>query len=109
VFHAGLDDRVADLLDGYSSVFVNVVPAVALEPFGRLGEALRLDPARSPLRVAAARNQAGPLRHLEVLRYRRLTDRERRGELGHRGERRIEAIGDLAFFVLPGEIFRLLV
>ena len=64
--------------------------AVALEPVGGLGERLGLEPARPPLRVAAARNQPGALEHLEVLGDRGLAHRERLGELRHRGLARRE-------------------
>jgi hypothetical protein len=55
-------------------------PAVALQPFGGLRERLGLEPAGPPLRVAAARNQAGALQDLHVLGDRRVTHRERRGQ-----------------------------
>jgi len=45
-------------------------PAVALQPFGGFRERLGLDPAGPPLRVAAARNQAGALQDLEVRLFR---------------------------------------
>src|SRR2546422_4321544 len=47
-------------------------PAVPFQPPGRLAEPLRLEAARPPLRVTAARNQAGALQHLQVLGDRRL-------------------------------------
>src|SRR3989442_14697737 len=52
-------------------------PAVAFQPPGRLAEPLGLEAARPPLRVTAARNQAGALQHLQVLGDRRLAHRER--------------------------------
>ena len=58
--------------------------AVALQPLGCFRERLRLELSRPPLRVTAARNQAGPLQHLEVLGDRRLTDRERLRQLRNR-------------------------
>src|SRR5205085_10705823 len=58
--------------------------AVALEPRAGLGERLRDEAARSALGVAAARDQAGLLQHLEVARDGRLRHREPRGELHHR-------------------------
>ena len=57
---------------------------VALEPCGRGGERLRLEPARPPLGVAAARDQPGALEDLEMLGDRRLAHGEGLGELGHR-------------------------
>src|SRR2546421_9012385 len=42
-------------------------PPIALEPIGDFLEPDRLEPARPPLRLAAARDQAGALRHLEGL------------------------------------------
>src|SRR2546422_10252617 len=46
-------------------------PAVAFQPPGRLAGPLGLEAARPPLRVTAARNQAGALQHLQVLGDRR--------------------------------------
>src|SRR5512134_584570 len=57
------------------------VIAVALEPAAGLAHRNRFEPARPPLRVAPARDQAGALEHLEVLRDRGLTHRERFREL----------------------------
>ena len=57
--------------------------AVALQPFGGFRERLGLEPARPSLRVAAARDQAGALQHLEVLGDRGLAHRERLGQLRH--------------------------
>src|SRR5881396_2853125 len=59
-------------------------PAVAFQPLGSLPQPLGLEAARPPLGVAAARNQAGALQHLQVLGDRRLAHRERLGQLGHR-------------------------
>ncbi len=58
--------------------------AIALEPVHGLAEGARVDPARPPLRITAAGDEAGALQHLQVLGNRRLTDGERFGELGHR-------------------------
>src|SRR5437773_2514127 len=44
---------------------------------------LRLESARPPLRVAAARDEPRMLEHLEVLRDRRLTHCERLGQVHH--------------------------
>src|SRR5437868_9763578 len=41
--------------------------AIAVDPIRDFFEADRLEPARPPLRVAAARDQAGALQHLQVL------------------------------------------
>src|SRR5260221_2748430 len=87
-------------------------PAVPLQPPARFRKRLRLEPAGTALRVAAARNQARALQHLEVLGDRGLTHRERLRQLRHRslagrearedrparwigerGERRIETLG----------------
>src|SRR6266516_2970810 len=59
-------------------------PAVAFQPLGSLPQPLGLEAARPPLRVAAARNQAGALQYLQVLGDRRLAHRERLGQLRHR-------------------------
>src|SRR5438034_11695492 len=53
--------------------------AIAFQPLGSFSEPLGLEAARPPLRVAAARNQAGALQHLQVLGDRRLAHRERLG------------------------------
>src|SRR5260370_16042559 len=45
----------------------------------------RRDPARTPLRLAAARDQAGMFQHLEMFRDRRKAHIERLGKLRHRG------------------------
>src|SRR5207247_1433691 len=58
--------------------------AIAFQPLGSFSEPLGLEAARPPLRVAAARNQAGALQHLQVLGDRRLAHRERLGQLRHR-------------------------
>src|SRR5438105_3143242 len=46
-------------------------PAVVLDPLGGVLQRRRLQPARPPLRFAAARDQPGALQHLQMLRYRR--------------------------------------
>src|SRR5438093_1710084 len=56
-------------------------PAVTLHPFGDIPEALRLEPGRTPLRLAAARDEPGALEHLEMLR--------------DRGKRHVEGLGQL--------------
>src|SRR5439155_7515277 len=43
-------------------------PAVVLDPLGGVLQRRRLQPARPPLRFAAARDQAGALQHLQMLR-----------------------------------------
>ena len=58
--------------------------AVALGPLGDFLERRRLDPARPPLRLAPARDQAGALEHPQVLRDGRHAHVERLGELGDR-------------------------
>src|SRR3989442_3347469 len=58
--------------------------AIALEPPGRFRERFGLEPARPPLGVAALRDQARTLQHLEVLRDCGLADHERLGQLRHR-------------------------
>src|SRR5438477_13168686 len=86
--------------------------AVALHPLRGLAQTVRLEPGRSQLGVASARDQPGILEHLEVLRERRkrhvewlreLRDRRfpRREtgkdraprRIGDRGERRAETVG----------------
>ena len=59
--------------------------AVVLQPAGGVGQRLGLEPAGAALGVAAARDQAGALQHLEMLGDRGLAHRERLGELVHRG------------------------
>src|SRR5436309_9444925 len=58
--------------------------AIAFQPLGSSPGPLGLEAARPPLRVAAARNQAGALQHLQVLGDRRLAHRERLGQLRDR-------------------------
>ncbi len=58
--------------------------AIGLEPVHGLAEGARVDPARPPLRITAAGDEAGALQHFQVLGNRRLADDERFGELGHR-------------------------
>src|SRR5262245_27604345 len=70
-----------------SQIFVEAVEAllpeaaVALEPVHRVLHRGRFQPARPPLRLAAARDQPRPLQHLEMLRHRRAAHLERPGEL----------------------------
>ena len=59
--------------------------AVVLQPAGGVGSGWRLEPAGAALGVAAARDQAGVLQHLEVLGDRGLAHLERLGELLDRG------------------------
>src|SRR4051812_7640663 len=54
-----------------------------LHPLHGLVERVGLQPARPPLRLPAADNQAGSLEHLEVARDRRLADGKRLGQLVH--------------------------
>src|SRR5579872_6439803 len=42
-------------------------PPVLLDPMSHFPQGLRLEPARTPLRLATLRNQAGPLQDFEVL------------------------------------------
>src|SRR5688572_29162200 len=42
--------------------------SIPLYPVGHLPEPVRLEPAGTPLRFAAARDEARPLQHLKVLR-----------------------------------------
>ena len=53
-------------------------------PFGHVLERLRLDPARSPLRLAAAHDQPGPLQHAQVLGHGRHAHVEGLRQLGDR-------------------------
>jgi hypothetical protein len=59
--------------------------AVPLDPIGRLFQWRHLETAGSPLCLAAASDQPGPLEHLEVLGNRLETDRERPRQLIDRG------------------------
>src|SRR5215470_10769490 len=59
--------------------------AIVREPVVDVLQPVRLDPARAPLRFAAARDQAGALQHLEVLGDGGQADVEGLGELGDRG------------------------
>ena len=54
---------------------------IMLQPIGGILERTRGEPARSPLRLAAALDQTGALQHLEVLGDRGKAHRERLGEL----------------------------
>src|SRR5690349_18381380 len=58
---------------------------IALQPVVDAFQRLRLELAGPPLRLAAARDQAGGFQHLEMLGDRRAADVERLGELRHRG------------------------
>src|SRR5947208_17115492 len=71
-------------------------PAVALQPLRSIGEPLGLEPAGPALGIAAARDQAGTLQHLEMLGDRRLAHRERATELRHRCLARRESREDRA-------------
>ena len=74
----------------YSEIVVEAIeplfpePAIFLEPVVGFLERARLDPAGPHLRVAAARDQAGALEHLQMLGDRRQAHVERLGELQHR-------------------------
>ena len=59
--------------------------AVVFEPIVDVLERPRLDAARPPLRLAAARDQAGALQHLEMLGDRRQAHGEGLGQFRHRG------------------------
>src|SRR6185312_6295413 len=59
-------------------------PAIVLQPSNGFGERLCLEPPRPPLRIAAPRNQACPFQHLQMLRNRGLSHRERLGQLHNR-------------------------
>jgi len=54
-----------------------------LDPVGRDVEAVGLEPARPELPVAAARDEAGALEHLQVLGDRRQAHVERLGQVVH--------------------------
>src|SRR5262245_37288027 len=58
--------------------------AVALQPVHPVLPRRRFQPARPPLRLAAALDQPRPLQHLEMLRHRGAADLERLGELADR-------------------------
>src|SRR5580704_11488196 len=61
-----------------------VEAAIMFEPVIDLFQRARLNAARPPLRFAAARDQAGALKHLEMLRHRRQRHSEGLGQLEHR-------------------------
>src|SRR5580704_1159291 len=65
--------------------------AVSLKPCGGLRERLGLKPARAALRVAAVRNEAGALEHLEVLGDGRLGHPEGLGQFQDRSFARSKA------------------
>src|SRR3954471_314392 len=73
-----------------TQVFIEAVEAllpivpVVIEPVGRLLEWARLQPARPPLRLAAADNQSGAFQHLEMFGNPRSGHLERLGEFIHR-------------------------
>src|SRR5215831_171840 len=58
---------------------------VMIEPVVDVLERARFNPARPPLRLASARDQAGALQYFEVFGDRRKAHRERLGEFGDRG------------------------
>ena len=58
--------------------------AVPFDPVGHFFQRRGLETAGAPLRVASARDQAGPLEHLQVFRDRRHAHVERLRELGDR-------------------------
>src|SRR3954454_8279149 len=58
--------------------------AVPLGPGGDFLEQRGLDPARTPLRVASARDEAGALEHAQVLRHGRQAHVEGVREIRHR-------------------------
>src|SRR5437660_9146927 len=58
--------------------------AVAIEPVVDAFEGRGLDPTGPPLRRATARDQAGPLQHLEMFGNGRAADVEGLGKLGYR-------------------------
>jgi hypothetical protein len=60
-------------------------PAIPVEEQGCLAEGLGVEPGRPKLCGPPTADQPGPLEHLEVLGDRLDADRERRGELCHRG------------------------
>src|SRR5205085_11067774 len=58
--------------------------AVVIHPAGHFFQRPGVELAGTPLRVAAARDEPGPLQHLEMLRHRGEAHVERLGQLGHR-------------------------
>src|SRR5262245_583076 len=58
--------------------------AVALGPVSHFLQRARFQPARAPLRLAAARDESGPLEHAKVLRHGREAHVEWLGELADR-------------------------
>src|SRR5258708_6635579 len=86
-FAAGVPARSSkNRLDKYSEVEA-VLPerAITLDPLRDTPKRSCLKPARPPLCLAAAADQAGPFENLEMLRDRGWADRERVGQLFHRG------------------------
>src|SRR5258706_11344002 len=59
------------------------VAPVDLDPVGDVLQRVGLQPAGTPLRLAAALDQTRALEHLQVLGHRRKADVERLGQLGH--------------------------
>src|SRR5438128_3403304 len=70
--------------------------AVVLQPVGGVLERPRLEPAGPPLGLAAARDQAGSLQHLEMLGHGRKAHLEGLGQLRDRSLARGEAGEDRA-------------
>src|ERR1700680_169990 len=74
----------------FAQVLVEAVEAlfpetlIVLDPFRRVLERSRLEPARPPLCLAPARNQAGALQHLEMFGDRWEAHLERLCQIGHR-------------------------
>src|SRR5580658_8298672 len=66
-------------------------PAIVAKPVVDIAKGRRGKPARPPLRLAAALDEAGALQHFQMLRNRRKAHVEGRTELGDRGFARGEA------------------
>src|SRR4029453_17880665 len=64
--------------------------AIALGPVGHFLQRAGFEPARAPLRFAAARDESRPLEHTQMLRDGGQAHVERRGELAHRALTRHE-------------------
>src|SRR5688572_15646870 len=82
------------IVESFEALFPEL--AVALHPLGDLAERHRLQPARTRLRLAPARDQPGALQYLEVLGDRRQAHVEGRGQLVHGGLARGQAREDRA-------------
>src|SRR6476469_8865976 len=81
-------------------VHPGVPPATPSEqPVDRLVQGVDLQPARRPLRLARAHDQARPLQGLEMLRDRRQGHRERLGQLAPQRTASTRSVLDIYSYV----------